>query len=127
MFIDLAISGHKLTINKDIFASVGVAIGYTVFSYIYFVFGGTNCDGEDEIYPVLNWNNASKTWLFCAGKAVFVAFVHFIAYGLCRLRIFVFAHFHSSSSHLNETACGDEKFRYDIVNQIAETTKIEIN
>lgn len=102
MLADLAITGHKLTINNDIIASVGVAIGYVIFSYFYFIFGGTNCEGEDQIYPVLNWNKASKTWVFCAGKALFVATVHLLAYLLCRFRIFVYEKYFKMNFEIKE-------------------------
>lgn len=106
--------------------SVGVANAYTVFSYIYFVCGGTNCDGGDEIYPVLNWNKASRTWIFCAGMAIYVGVIHVVTYILCRLRICLHARFgRTSSSHVEF----DEKTTeyHSIDRRREEMTSIEIN
>jgi hypothetical protein len=90
MLLDLLISGHRLNIKNDIFYTTTVAIGFTIFTYIYYVSGGTNCKGERLIYPVLNWEEPLKTWMFCGGKAIFVAIVHLFIFSLGKIKVFVF-------------------------------------
>jgi hypothetical protein len=101
MLADLMITGHRLNIKNDIYYTTGVAIGFTVFTYIYYICGGTDCKGGRLIYPVLNWEKPGETWLFCAGKAIFVAIIHLFSFSLCKLRIMLFKNIYLKNECIN--------------------------
>ena len=64
-----------------------VPIAWLVFCITYWAAGGTNCEGEPWIYPVLKWGSspgASAGWVVVAVVAALAS--HLLLWGLTRAR-----------------------------------------
>jgi len=53
--VDLLVTAHPVRLLHFI-QPVGLAVTYTLFSFLYFCSGGTNKQGDTKIYPFLNWS-----------------------------------------------------------------------
>lgn len=87
VFIDMVVSGHQIDFVEDYLGLFSVAVGFPVFSFAHFIAGGTDCDGNGYIYPVMDWKNRESTLIFCVAQVLFASFVYFATYLLCRLRM----------------------------------------
>ena len=58
--LDIVISERPWRFCHAIYPEL-LALVYLVFNVIYVVLGGENANGEDYIYPILDWNNAPGT------------------------------------------------------------------
>lgn len=91
VFIDLVISGHQIVFLRDIVGPMAIAVGFSMFSYFFYIAGATDCHGNSYIYPFLDWNNVEKAVKFCVGQTVAVTWIIYpIIFFLCKLRMFIF-------------------------------------
>lgn len=51
--------------------------------------GGTDCKGNNHIYPVMDWENEKQTFRFCVLQGIFASFIYIATYGLCKLRFVI--------------------------------------
>mmetsp|Transcript_60385 Transcript_60385/g.127958 ORF Transcript_60385/g.127958 Transcript_60385/m.127958 type:complete len:289 (-) Transcript_60385:117-983(-) len=88
MLIDLLISRVPYYLSH-IYAPLIASSSYVVFSYIYFVCGGTDGKGHPYIYKVLDWRNPSKAGFVCVGMVflmVPLAYFLFLFFTILRSR-----------------------------------------
>ena len=57
---------------------------YLVFNIIYFAAGGRRQDGQDYVYPVLDWNRPGTALLWAVVSMVGIVGIHFVVYGMFR-------------------------------------------
>ncbi|KAG5670109.1 hypothetical protein PVAND_000392 [Polypedilum vanderplanki] len=81
MLIDLFIVLHPMYFFHVIY-SLGVGLLYLIFSIIYYVSGGTDINGNDYIYSILNWNKAGQTTGIVFAVIALAIILHCVAVGL---------------------------------------------
>ncbi|XP_065332359.1 protein rolling stone-like isoform X2 [Cloeon dipterum] len=52
--VDLVLAGHPVRL-LHLYQPVLLALGYSIFTAVYFLLGGTSRDSQVNIYPLLNW------------------------------------------------------------------------
>lgn len=87
LFIDIFIHAHPPKIGHVVYPLTFGMI-YTIFSIAYTVLGGTDRDGNNYIYSVLNWiNHPLDSAIFAFLVILFLSFVHLVLTFLITLRI----------------------------------------
>ena len=86
--VDVFISGFPVRL-LHFFYIVGFASVYAVFTGIYYAAGGTNTDGDQYIYKILDYENQPVTSSIVIIAMVFVVstLMHLIYWGLYLLRV----------------------------------------
>lgn len=71
--IDLMIVNHPFCISQSVFPML-CAVFYSLFTFVYQQLGGVNFNGDNFVYPILNWNQrpvlaftVAVTAVFCGG------------------------------------------------------------
>jgi hypothetical protein len=88
LLVDLVVAGHPLKILRFYYVDILLLI-YAIFSYIYYVLGGTGIFGNRYIYPVLDWDKPGPSLIFCVICAIAGPIFHLIVWSFYRLRLFV--------------------------------------
>jgi len=97
VFTDLIISGHQIDFIEDYIGIFLVAVGFSILSFVHFIFGGTDCDGNAYIYPVMDWKNQQSTFLFCVAQVILASIVYVGTYCLCKFRMLIYRKIFSMS------------------------------
>ncbi|KAH9508152.1 hypothetical protein Btru_054868 [Bulinus truncatus] len=75
---------------------------YFIFTYIYFVAGGTNIQSLDVIYNALDWHKAHPTVVgVVIGVVVCVPIAHLLLFALYTFRLFVYSKLNSQTFELS--------------------------
>uniref|UniRef100_A0A182IWF9 Protein rolling stone n=1 Tax=Anopheles atroparvus TaxID=41427 RepID=A0A182IWF9_ANOAO len=90
MLIDLTIVGHPIKLNHA-YWTTGIGVGYTLFSIIYYLAGGTDRHNDSSIYKMLDWTKPGKSIVICALGIFAVFLMHFLCYCLYCLRVWLYA------------------------------------
>jgi hypothetical protein len=77
MMLDFLITGNDIKLFHVVY-TVGFGSAYVIFSFIYYILGGTNRLLENKIYPFLDWEKPGKTLKVCCVGVICVAIVHFL-------------------------------------------------
>ncbi|XP_065176425.1 protein rolling stone-like [Sycon ciliatum] len=87
-FVELCLSNFKLNILQVIYPLIAGVV-YIVFTIIYALSGGTDINGNDAIYPPLDWNNKPGNAALLSLLAAFIGvpLVHLIYFGMMKIRI----------------------------------------
>lgn len=85
MLIDLFLVAQPIHFNHVIYPFI-FSTTYTLFSYIYFLCGGTGKLNRPSIYPILNWNKPIQTLVISTFALFFVIIVYVLVYGLVLMR-----------------------------------------
>jgi hypothetical protein len=88
--IDLIVSGHQIDFLKHCAGTMLTTVGFSIFSFLFYISRATNCDGDNFIYPFLNWNDKMKAFMFCIVSTMMTWIVYTAIYYLCKLRMFIF-------------------------------------
>lgn len=115
MFADLLLVGHPVRMDPDLYFSgelrrwkeknqcenlffliefsfpfiAGTGLGYSIFTLVYFLAGGTDRKLQNNIYPLVNWEKPGKTIVVCVGGIFFVVFVHILCCCACKVRFLI--------------------------------------
>eukprot|EP00117_Sycon_ciliatum_P033604 scpid74516/ scgid25829/ Protein rolling stone len=91
--LQLCLSHFKLNLLHTVYP-VGVAATYLIVSYVYTVLGGTNTTGQAYVYAPLDWKNkpGSAAALAVPAALVAVPLVHFIVFGIMKIRVAIARH-----------------------------------
>jgi hypothetical protein len=85
VFADLAIAAHPVRL-LHLYQPVLFAIVYAVFSAVYFLFGGTNRQGDSKIYPLLNWQRPGLAIGALIGACLLLIILHTLVWLFYLLR-----------------------------------------
>ena len=72
---------------KHFYAALCWMVAFTLFSLIYYWCGGKNRQGEDWIYPFLDWSNPGATLGYAPVFMIVLLIGHSAVYGLYKLRM----------------------------------------
>jgi hypothetical protein len=67
----------------------GLGLGYSIFSLVYYLSGGTDRDFSPIIYPLVNWEKPGKTIVVCVAAIFFVVIVHILCCCVCKVRYLI--------------------------------------
>ena len=80
MLVELFINSIPIRILHFVYAVVAVFV-YIIFSLIYWSLGGTNFQGNDYVYPVLNWSESPQSAVVVAvGLLISIFLFNFILF-----------------------------------------------
>lgn len=90
-FIDLIVSGYQIQLIRDFIGPTTAALGYSLFTFLFFVTGATNCDDNNFIYEFIDWNDRMSSIKFCCGQILLTWTLFIAILYLSRLRNFIFS------------------------------------
>lgn len=64
-------------------------MGYSIFTLVYYLAGGTDRKLNNSIYPLVNWEKPGKTIVVCVGAIFFVVFMHILCCCVCKIRYLI--------------------------------------
>lgn len=79
MFTDLCLVAHPVRLIHFVYP-VGFSLIYLIFTYIYYICGGTARDGTPYIYSILKWDDVGMTAKYGAIVLVVIISFHVIAW-----------------------------------------------
>jgi hypothetical protein len=89
LVIDIFVAGHPIRLKRFYYIDIILLI-YAVFSYIYYLLGGTGEHGTHYIYTILDWEKPGPTFIFAGISAIAGPIFHVIMWGLYKLRVLLF-------------------------------------
>lgn len=99
--IDLMIVNHPYCIAQSIFPMI-CAVFYSIFTYAYQQLGGVNFNGDNFVYPILDWDRRPMLALTVAVTAVFCGgLFHMFFCAVIQLRIKIHAIMNSDKNLIN--------------------------
>jgi len=97
MFIDLIIVAFPVRLAHCLYPIV-FGVSYGVFSYIYYVCGGTSLSGNRYVYKVLDWGHPGQSMIVVVGVLTLGLILHFCLFLIYRLRVFAYKRLFVSST-----------------------------
>ncbi|KAF7280190.1 hypothetical protein GWI33_006316 [Rhynchophorus ferrugineus] len=89
MYLDLWVVSHPVKIFHFLYP-LALSFIYAIFTYIYYACGGVSKDGTPYIYPIIKWDQPSKTTLVCFSVMVFMILIHICTFGMYKGRLYIY-------------------------------------
>ncbi|XP_065165988.1 protein rolling stone-like isoform X2 [Atheta coriaria] len=86
MVIELSVVAHPVRLGH-FYVPVTSGFVYTLFSFFYYLAGGTSRVDEPYIYPPVDWRKPGQALLVCFGACILLMVIHVVTYGAYRLRL----------------------------------------
>jgi hypothetical protein len=83
--IDLAVASHPVRL-LHLYQLVLFAIGYSGFTAVYYLCGGTNRQGDSKIYPLLDWQRPGLALLAVGAACLLLIVLHSLVWLFYLLR-----------------------------------------
>lgn len=86
MLSELLITAHPVQL-LHFYLPILFAFIYCIFTYVYFLFGGTDIYGENSIYPILKWDEKPlQSLMVCFFVMLAIVVIHLLTYAIYRGR-----------------------------------------
>ncbi|XP_072941941.1 protein rolling stone-like [Epargyreus clarus] len=102
MLVELTLSAHPSRL-RHIMQPLYFALGYCIFTVLYYAAGGVDPWGNHFIYPVIDWSKPEQTLVVITLTALFLALMHLLTVAIAAARdLIVRRYLTEKTGHYND-------------------------